>query len=176
MSAKFLLQAVFLLIAAQLVLGALGFITQSWPWLGLLLLPLLAWMIFRVGSVVRDEMKKAQKKGADLEPARLVLFIGVLWQLPALVLAPLWAPLWATELWQGAVLPFPGIFHLELGAWLWVACLAEVSFFAWASLRSEPKLQVQITRGEAFSKASGEWAVARRRDDVLAQRGKKAEE
>lgn len=173
MASRFLLETLLLLVTAQGILGAVGYLIRDWFWLGLPLLPALVWLVIRVAAVFRDELNRAQKKGADIDPVRLTVFMALLWQMPALVGAPLWAPAWATGIWQGAVSPVTALLGLEDSPWLWLGTVIQAALFVWAVLRPQPKREQRLVPSDMYSKVSGEWAVARRAEDVLTEKGAK---
>lgn len=171
---KLLLETSLLLLVGQALLGGLGFGAGAlpWPYLGLPITASFIWLVIRTALVMREEMAKARKRGAMIVPWRMALFTGVLWQVPALAVAPSWFP----EVWQGALLPIRGTFGLlwpEAAAattpWLWVAALGELALFALVAGRStiRPALRGAQVNPAQRPVAAGEWVPARRRKDIV---------
>jgi hypothetical protein len=172
MSKRFLLQTIRLLFLGQVLLGGLGWLLVGvMPWAGLPVTFLLAWFLYRVGLVFREELKKAVKREEPVAPGRLALFVGLAAQLPGLALLPYWAPWWVLPLWQGAVLPLSATLGMiwpaagnALGNWIWVAAFAEIALFAWVA--AAPERQAKVETAPPVRPAAGEWVAARRHTDV----------
>jgi hypothetical protein len=166
-------QTALLLALGQLFTGLLGYAADraGWAWTALPLPLLLAWFIYRTGGVLRTEMEKAQRRKILLVPERFALFVATLWQLPALLTLPLWAPPWASQVWQGWLLPLTGTAGLlwpgarSLASWLWLAFPLQMALFYGAT--RPPRRRVPQVERPALKAASGDWAPARRYRDVV---------
>lgn len=172
MSPALLLQMALLLILGQSVLGALGFVSMGVPWLGLPLTGAMFWIYARIARVLRHDLAQATRKGALIVPERLAFFVAVFAQVPGFALLPYWAPGWATNVWQGALLPVAGTLDLfwpvvltAVQPWLWVASLLEIVLFTWLVIRPDPATTRYTPPQPARRAVSGEWAPARRRVD-----------
>ena len=177
MRPAFLFQTAILLLLGQATLGAIGYLTSPWPWLGLLLPFLLLWLVMRVGRVLREEIARAPER-AGVIPWRIALFVAVLWQLPAGVLMLLWPDL-TPGVWQGSILPLTGTLGYlwpalpgAVAPWLWTACLPEIALFM--TVAAEPvrsrTLPAEVVATAAARMAVGEgegrWVPARRVQDA----------
>jgi hypothetical protein len=189
MQMRLLTQTAILLALTQFVLGAIGYLLRGIPWLGLPLIFCLGWMIIRTARILREEMVRAARRGLSLQPWATALFIAVMWQLPALVCAPFWAPSFLIWIWQGSVLPvfrtiqlLPGL-SVPVDPVLWLAVLAEMGLFVWAAGRSglllkpaRPQATLAAGRMPGAGGAASEWAPARRCKDVPKRRRVESEQ
>lgn len=191
-SLRYFLQMATLLACSQLVLGLVGYgVYQRFPWPGLLATLLLVWLIARIASVLRQEIIRARRNRKQVVPLAAALLVAFLWQLPGLLVLPLWAPAWAWSIWQGAVLPLAAVASRLAGAelsplvWAWAAYGVEILLFAViASWSTDPRAQVrraQKIRRPAGGTDNVEWAPARRytgpgRASRLAEAGEEAAE
>lgn|GEM_PF-1512582 len=173
MSFRYFLQMALLLAGSQLVLGLAGYGTyQRFPWPGLLATLLLTWLIVRIAAVLRQEIIRARRNRKPVVPLAAALLVAFLWQLPGLLVLPLWAPQWAWSIWQGAALPLQAVVSRLTGAdlapatWVWAAYGVEILLFAVLASRStDPRAQVhraRKSRRTAGSIEDVEWAPARR--------------
>lgn len=172
-SLRFFLQMALLLASSQIILGLVGYgLALRFPWVGLLATLLLLWLIVRTASVLRYEIDRARRNRKPVVPAATALVVAFLWQLPGLLVLPLWAPRWAWAVWQGAVLPLPAVVGRLAGTaqsaepWVWGAYVVEILLFVGLASRS---LQVRSVRrrGGVQGPSAGNtenvaWAPARR--------------
>lgn len=174
-----LVETAVLLAASQLVLGIVGYLVRGIPWLGLLLVLFLCWMIVRTARVLREEMIRAARRGVPLTPWATALFVAVLWQVPVLLCLPYWAPAFGIRIWAGAFLSIPGTLQLipslslPADPLLWAAVPAEMALFLWAAGKAlavrtmQPQAQVAAAR---MPGGNAEWVPARRHKDVPRRR------
>ncbi|HEY3367525.1 MAG TPA: hypothetical protein VGK74_20910 [Symbiobacteriaceae bacterium] len=176
-----MLQTAFLLVIGQAVFGLIGYLTRSLPWAGLALTVLFIWFVVRTAKVVRGELPRREAlRGRAIPFPWGLLAAAVLWQLPTLAAVPFWTPLWASQIWQGALLPVPGSIGLWQPAvaaaafpWLWLAFLAEIVLFVWVAGRSEPSFMLKpqaVPVKAAPGGAKGEWAPAKQFRSGLGKR------
>lgn len=173
MSFRYFLQMAALLACSQLAMGLVGYgLYQRFPWPGLLLTLVLVWLIVRTATVLRQEIIRARRNRKHVVPLVTACLVAFLWQLPGLLVLPLWAPQWAWSIWQGAVLPVPAVVGRLTGAdfapaaWVWAAYGVEILLFVVQASRSTDP-QVLLRRAEKRRPAVGdvenvEWAPARR--------------
>lgn len=177
MAAKQVFQTALLLMAGQAFLGLAGLLSKPVNWLGLPATIAFGWLIWRVGWVVRGQLDDLRRRGRPVAPRETALWIAVLWQIPAYLTAPLWAPQRPTDVWQGAVLPVLGLLDLTfpgtgsvLGPGLWLAFLAEGAIFVWLVGRVMP-VPGTLQERPAHAPAPGaEWAPIRRFEEAILAR------
>ncbi|MFZ5827962.1 MAG: hypothetical protein ACOY94_26960 [Bacillota bacterium] len=174
MSPRFLLQSAVLLFLGQFLLGGIGrMLTAAAPWAGLPVTLFLIWFILRTAAVFREEMAKAIKGGAAIQPLRLALFVALAAQVPGLVLLPYWAPAldWFYLLWQGAAIPVAATVSWlwpvnadPFREWLWLAAFLQMALFVWGA--RTPERPEPVSAPTPARPAAGEWAPARRVAEV----------
>ena len=166
-----------LLLLAQVVLGAVGYVLpQGLPWLGLPLVVLLLWLIVRTARILRTEMETAVKRKAPVPTPWLhALIAALVWLWPAGLLLPGWSfvPQWAPAIWNGSFQPVVDTLGLtSLTPWLWVAVPLEGLLLLAVAGRPLPRLVAPVAVRSNLAPVAGGWAPARTYKDALRKKGK----
>lgn len=156
MTPRLLVQTALFLIVIQWVLGAMGYLLDGWPPVGLPLTIALAWLISRTAVVLRDEILWVRRKRRHVVPLAVAGFVVAFWQIPALIAVPLWAPHWLAPVWQGAMLPvlrtvglvFPDMVG-PATPWLWFNGFWQAALFMWTASRPDPAAMAALGRYES---------------------------
>jgi len=172
-----LLQTAVLLMAGQVVLGGIGYLThERFFWAGLLLLIVYVWYVVRISKVLRNEIANAQTRMVILTPWRVALGTALVWQIPAVAALPYWAPEWATQIWQGVWLPVTAALGqlwsgvpASVNPWLWTALAVEALLVVLVAAppRRAPAAPVAKPAPALAQAVSGEWSPAKRHHDVV---------